>query len=194
MTVADAIAQILKAEGVEYLFAYPINHIIEAAAKVGIRPIIVRQERTGLHMADAFSRTTSGRRIGVLEDAVDTDPSWLEGNLFVALSQPPYVNDDGSGPSTEEDLNDPRFTTGNANVGENLLVEGVSTSSLFVDPTRQDFHLQGLLPGGAPNPAVDAGGTYLGKQEYGGVRDDIDGERRPTSGAALDLGADELNV
>ena len=41
MNVADAIAQILKLEGVKYLFAYPVNPIIEAAAKVGIRPIIV---------------------------------------------------------------------------------------------------------------------------------------------------------
>jgi len=65
MKVVDAIAQILKIEGVEYLFAYPVNHIIEAAAKVGIRPIIVRQERVGLHMADALSRMTSGERIGV---------------------------------------------------------------------------------------------------------------------------------
>lgn len=65
MKVADAIAQILKAEGVEYLFAYPVNPIIEAAAKVDIRPIIVRQERIGLHMADALSRVTSGERIGV---------------------------------------------------------------------------------------------------------------------------------
>lgn len=51
MTVSDAVAHILKAEGVEFLFAYPINPIIESAAKVGIRPIIVRQERTGLHFA-----------------------------------------------------------------------------------------------------------------------------------------------
>ncbi|MBI1877415.1 MAG: hypothetical protein HYR94_04160, partial [Chloroflexi bacterium] len=65
MNVADAIAQILKAEGVEYLFAYPVNPLIEAAAKVDIRPIIVRQERIGLHMADAISRVTSGEKIGV---------------------------------------------------------------------------------------------------------------------------------
>src|SRR5438552_2885429 len=65
MKVADAIAHILKAEGTKFLFAYPVNPIIEAAAKVGIRPIIVRQERIGLHMADALSRVSSGTRLGV---------------------------------------------------------------------------------------------------------------------------------
>ena len=65
MKVADAVARVLKAEGVEYLFAYPVNPIIEAAAKLDIRPIIVRQERIGLHMADAVSRMTSGEKIGV---------------------------------------------------------------------------------------------------------------------------------
>lgn len=65
MKVVDAIAKVLKTEGVEYLFAYPVNHIIEAAAKLDIRPIIVRQERIGLHMADALSRMTSGEKIGV---------------------------------------------------------------------------------------------------------------------------------
>ncbi|RKU28781.1 hypothetical protein C6497_08455 [Candidatus Poribacteria bacterium] len=65
MKVIDAIAKVLKAEGVEYLFAYPVNHLIESAAKVDIRPIIVRQERIGLHMADALSRITSGEKIGV---------------------------------------------------------------------------------------------------------------------------------
>ena len=65
MKVADAVAKVLKAEGVEYLFAYPVNPLIEAAAKLDIRPIIVRQERIGLHMADALSRMTSGEKIGV---------------------------------------------------------------------------------------------------------------------------------
>ncbi len=65
MKVVDAIAQILKAEGVEILFAYPVNPIIESAANLDIRTIIVRQERIGLHMADAFSRMSSGQRIGV---------------------------------------------------------------------------------------------------------------------------------
>src|SRR3954452_13207889 len=65
MKTGAAIAEILKKEGVEYLFAYPVNHLIEFAAAVDIRPIIVRQERIGLHIADAISRMTSGRKIGV---------------------------------------------------------------------------------------------------------------------------------
>ena len=65
MRVPDAIAEILKREGVEFLVAYPVNPVIEAAAKADIRTIIVRQERIGLHMADGFSRVMSGRKVGV---------------------------------------------------------------------------------------------------------------------------------
>src|SRR5438309_908480 len=63
--VAAAVAEILKREGTQFLIGYPVNPIIEAAAEADIRTIIVRQERTGLHMADAVSRVTSGDRIGV---------------------------------------------------------------------------------------------------------------------------------
>jgi len=65
MKVVDAVADILKREGMEVLVAYPRNPIIEACAQADIRTVIVRQERTGLHMAEALSRVTSGRRIGV---------------------------------------------------------------------------------------------------------------------------------
>ncbi len=64
MKVGAAIAEIMKREGVEILTAYPVNHLIEYAAAADIRPIIVRQERIGLHMADAISRMTQGRKIG----------------------------------------------------------------------------------------------------------------------------------
>ncbi|MBO0875606.1 MAG: thiamine pyrophosphate-requiring protein, partial [Pseudonocardia sp.] len=65
MKTREAIAEILKREGIEILTGYPVNDIIEQAAVVGIRPVVVRQERTGLHMADAISRVTSGRSVGV---------------------------------------------------------------------------------------------------------------------------------
>jgi thiamine pyrophosphate-dependent acetolactate synthase large subunit-like protein len=65
MLAADAVAEILKREGIQFLIGYPVNGIIEAAARADIRTIIVRQERTGLHMADAVSRVCSSQQIGV---------------------------------------------------------------------------------------------------------------------------------
>src|SRR5438552_13091667 len=65
MKAAAAVAEILKREGTRFLIGYPVNTIIEASAQADIRTIIVRQERTGLHMADAVSRISSGRQIGV---------------------------------------------------------------------------------------------------------------------------------
>jgi len=65
VNAAAVVADILKREGVRVLLGYPVNPIIEAAAEADIRTIIVRQERTGLHMADAMSRVSSAERIGV---------------------------------------------------------------------------------------------------------------------------------
>ncbi len=65
MKALDAVAEALRLEGVEYLFCYPTLELIDAVAAVGIRPIICRQERVGLGMADAYSRVTNGKKIGV---------------------------------------------------------------------------------------------------------------------------------
>jgi len=64
MKLGDAIAEILKREGIEILCGYPVNHLIEYAAAADIRPVMCRQERVGIHMADAISRVTSGDTIG----------------------------------------------------------------------------------------------------------------------------------
>jgi acetolactate synthase I/II/III large subunit len=65
MQVMSVIAEILKREGVSTLFCFPTTPIIEAAAAVGIRPVICRQERVGVHMADGFARVANGRPPGV---------------------------------------------------------------------------------------------------------------------------------
>ncbi|MDA1299511.1 MAG: thiamine pyrophosphate-requiring protein [Proteobacteria bacterium] len=61
----DLVARCLKAEGVTWMACFPANPLIEAAAKVDIRPIVFRQERGGINAADGFSRQTAGRQIGV---------------------------------------------------------------------------------------------------------------------------------
>lgn len=66
MNGIDLIAQILKREGVEWIACYPSNPLIEAAAKLGIRPIAFRHERGAVMAADGFSRTSDRKRFGVV--------------------------------------------------------------------------------------------------------------------------------
>jgi thiamine pyrophosphate-dependent acetolactate synthase large subunit-like protein len=61
----DAITEILKREGISTLFCFPTTPIIEAAVAGGIRPVICRQERVGVHMADGCARVTNGNPAGV---------------------------------------------------------------------------------------------------------------------------------
>ena len=64
MQVMNVIADILKREGISTLFCFPTTPIIEAAAAVGIKPVICRQERVGVHMADGFARVANGKPPG----------------------------------------------------------------------------------------------------------------------------------
>ena len=65
MDGVTAVANILKMEGVDFIGCIPSNPLIEAASVAGIRPIVFRQEGTGVHMVDGYSRITNGKRIGV---------------------------------------------------------------------------------------------------------------------------------
>ena len=65
MKTTEAIAEILKREGVEYLPCFPTTPVIESCAEAGIRPIVCRQERVGLGIADGYSRVTNGDKMGV---------------------------------------------------------------------------------------------------------------------------------
>lgn len=64
MRTIDVVAAALKQEGIEFLSCFPTTPVIEAAAQAGIRPIICRQERTGVGIADGYARVTNGRGVG----------------------------------------------------------------------------------------------------------------------------------
>lgn len=83
MKGAAVVADILRREGVECLFCFPINQVIDAAAEVGIRPIMARTERAVIGMADGYTRATNGKRIGVC--AVQYGPGTE--NAFGGLAQ-----------------------------------------------------------------------------------------------------------
>jgi acetolactate synthase I/II/III large subunit len=65
MNGAAVIAEILRREGTEFLSCYPRNPLIEACAALEIRPILCRQERVGVGLADGYTRIKCGKRNGV---------------------------------------------------------------------------------------------------------------------------------
>ena len=65
MNGADVVARILKREGTAFLACYPRNPLIEACSALDIRPILCRQERVGVGIADGYSRVCRGRSNGV---------------------------------------------------------------------------------------------------------------------------------
>jgi thiamine pyrophosphate-dependent acetolactate synthase large subunit-like protein len=62
----ELIARILQREGVEWIACFPNNPIIEACARIGIRPIAFRHERGAVMAADGFSRVSGRQRFGVV--------------------------------------------------------------------------------------------------------------------------------
>jgi acetolactate synthase-1/2/3 large subunit len=65
MRAAEAVVEVLKREGVNTLFCFPTTSLIETAVAGGLRPIICRQERVGVDMADGYARVTNGHPPGV---------------------------------------------------------------------------------------------------------------------------------
>ena len=83
MNGAQLIAEILKREGTDFLSCYPRNPIIEECAKIDIRPILCRQERVGVGIADGYTRIKRGKKNGVF--AAQAGPG-IE-NAFPGIAQ-----------------------------------------------------------------------------------------------------------
>ena len=66
MNVMEAVARILKIEGVDWVSCFPSNQLIEAVAKEGIRPIMFRHERGAVMAADGYSRMNDRKKFGVM--------------------------------------------------------------------------------------------------------------------------------
>jgi len=151
MRVIDAIAETLKREGVEYLSAYPTTEVIEAAAAAGIRPILCRQERVGVHIADAYSRVSNGKRLGVF--AMQYGPG--AENAFPGIST---AYSDGSpillvplGPGRERAAIFPTFRSNRTYATVTKSVEEPSVPNAVVPALRRALS---LLKTGRPGPVM----------------------------------------
>jgi acetolactate synthase-1/2/3 large subunit len=62
---ANGFAKLLKAEGIPWVGCYPTNHVNNALGEEGVPILMMGEERFAVAVADAFSRVTCGKQIGV---------------------------------------------------------------------------------------------------------------------------------
>ncbi len=166
MRVWDAIAAILKAEGVEALSTFPATPLIDACAAIGIRPIVCRQERVGVGIADGFSRTTGGRRVGVF--AMQSGPGIENAYAGVATafadSSPILVLPTGLPRERAQVFPEYDSRHGYASITKSF--ERLTSPELTVEVLHRAF---GLLRSGRPGPVAVEIPTDVGALDAGDV-------------------------
>ena len=66
MNTLEAVARIVKMEGIDWVSVFPSNELIEVVAKEGVRTIMFRQERGAIMAADGYSRLNNRNKFGVI--------------------------------------------------------------------------------------------------------------------------------
>ena len=75
---ANGLARILKAEGVPWVSTFPVCCINNALGQEGVPILMMRDERYAVALADAFSRVTGGKQIGVCTVMGGINPAGLQ--------------------------------------------------------------------------------------------------------------------
>lgn len=151
MNTVDLLAEILKREGVEYLICFPTTPVIESAAAAGIRPIICRQERVGVGIADGYSRVHNGSKVGVF--AMQSGPGAENAYAGVATaysdSTPILLLPTGHPRERQGVL--PHFNSVTNFAGVTKYIEQINTAGRTTDVMRRAF--AGIYQG-RPGPVM----------------------------------------
>ena len=162
MRTLDAIAHILKKEGIEYLSAFPTTSVIESAADIGIRPIICRQERVGVGIADGYSRVTNGRPTGVFAMQYGPGAENAYAGVATAFSDAvPMLLLPLGHPSGRDGVY-PHFSSVRSYESVTKNVERLQSPDLVADTMRRAF---ALLKMGRPGPVMVEIPADIGDQE-----------------------------
>ena len=151
MNTIDTITEILKREGVEYLSCFPTTPVLESCAQGGIRPIICRQERVGIGIADGFSRVTNGQRMGVVAVQYGPGAENAYSGVATAYSDSVPVLVMPTGHPRERFGIQPHFSSLTNFSGITKSVEQINTASRTSEIMRRAF---AALRQGRPGPVV----------------------------------------
>ena len=145
----DLIAHCLKAEGVDWMACFPANPLIEAAARVGIRPIVFRQERGGINAADGYARQSGKVGVFAAQDGPGVENSfggiaqaWGEGVPLLFLPQGAGVTKHSIAPNFSALKNFEHVTK---------LALSIDDPSITTREIRRAFH---AMRHGRPGPAM----------------------------------------
>ena len=151
MRTVDVIAHILEREGIRYLSAFPTSTLIEAAAERGIRPVICRQERVGVGIADGYSRVNNGRPPGVFAMQFGPGAENAYAGVATAFSDAVPVLLLPLGHTRERDGVFPQFSSSRNYAPVTKFVEQVTTADRVIDTMRRAF---ARLRMGRPGPVM----------------------------------------
>jgi thiamine pyrophosphate-dependent acetolactate synthase large subunit-like protein len=151
VNVTEAIARILKSEGVEWMACFPSSPLIEAVAKEGIRPISFRHERGAVMAADGFSRMSDRNRFGVVAVQDQAGAENAMGGISQAFADNVPILVLPRGSALDRVAVRPYFSAFNTYQSITRQVETITRPDMVGDVMRRAFH---ALRNGRPGPVV----------------------------------------
>ena len=174
MKVLDAVARILKAEGIEWAGCFPSNNLIEAVAEVGINPIMFRQERGAAMAVDGFSRMRNREEFGVLITQGGPGSENTMGGLAQAYADNVPILYLPGGPAVSARSVKPNFSPARTYESVSVSAEVLFQPNQVASVMRRAFH---ALRNGRPGPVIVEIPADVGEME---VDDSVVSSYAPT--------------
>src|SRR5215510_5473515 len=162
MNTLQAVARILKMEGVEWIACFPSNNLIEAVAKEGIRPIMFRQERGALMAADGYSRMHNRQKFGVVITQGGPGSENSMGGLAQAFGDNVPILYLPGGPALNQHSVRPNFSPVRTYQSVSTYGEVLWRPDMTTGVMRRAFH---HLRNGRPGPVIVEIPADVGTQE-----------------------------
>ena len=163
MDVNEAVARILKIEGVEWVSCFPSNQLIEVVAREGIRTVMFRQERGAIMAADGYSRMNDRKKFGVSITQGGPGSENSMGGIAQTFSDNVPILYIAGGPSLGQYAVRPNFSPARTYQSVSKHAETITHPGQVSDAMRRAFH---ALRNGRPGPVIieipaDVGGQQI---------------------------------
>jgi len=151
MIVVQAVAKILKKEGIEWISCFPSNDLLEAVAQEDIRTIMFRHERGAVMAADGFSRMKGRQHFGVIITQGTSGAENAMGGIAQAFADNVPILYLTDGPLLSQYGVNPYFSPVQTYKAVSRHAELISHPNQVSDVMRRAFH---ALRNGTPGPVI----------------------------------------